>query len=127
MFVNGKSDSDFLELVHLHLLNCVEIGDFIHSRKFHWKFLPYVANQVEERTNSFLRSKLPQTGFRPCGKVSADEATHKHRTRQFVSFFTVVPESKSLVYSKFSDLAVVQAHRGSDIKESIVNVLTQQT
>ena len=53
----------------------------------------------------------------------ADKATHKHRTGQFVSFVTVVPDSESLIHTIFLDVVVVKAHRGLDIKDSLVSVL----
>eukprot|EP00112_Aurelia_sp_Birch-Aquarium-sp1_P022977 Seg6674.3 transcript_id=Seg6674.3/GoldUCD/mRNA.D3Y31 product="hypothetical protein" protein_id=Seg6674.3/GoldUCD/D3Y31 len=88
LYMNGRPDSDFPELVLLHSLNCVDIG------------------------------------FRPCGKVLADKATHKQRTRQFVSFVTVIPDSESLIHTISLDVVVVKAHRGPDIKDSLVSVLS---
>ena len=77
--VNERPDLDFPGLFLLRLLNCVDTGDFNHSKKVPAKFLRYVADEVQERTNSFLSSRLLQTGFQQYGKVLADKA--KDRTR----------------------------------------------
>ena len=45
----------------------------------------------------FLSSKLPQTGHRPPLALSADKATYKHRSRQFLGAVTIVPGGPNLL------------------------------
>jgi hypothetical protein len=101
MFKQGRPDSDFEHLVYLHSVNDSDIGDINHSNKFPAKILPIMSNEVTQRLTRFLDNPLEQTGFRPSGKIGADKATWKHRTRQFVTFTTIVPDSPKLLHTFF--------------------------
>ena len=127
LFKKGRPDTDFPDLLLLQSMNELDVGEINHSEQFPAKFLPYVAEEVEHRLNSFLHNRLEQTGFRPVGKVIADKATFKHRTRQFVSFVTVVPNSTDLIQPIFLDIHVVTAgHTGLAIAKSLFDLLNKK-
>ena len=86
MFKQGRPDTDFEHLVYLHSVNDSDIGDINHSNRFPAKLLPFISNEVTRRLARYLDNPMEQTGFRPSGKIGADKATRKHRTRQFVTF-----------------------------------------
>lgn len=67
------------------------------SRKFPAVFRPQVYAVVKTRLKSFLTNKLPQTGHRPPLALSADKATYKHRSRQFLGGVTISPGAKNLL------------------------------
>ena len=118
LFKKVRPDTDFPNLLLLQSMNELDIGELNHSEKFPASFLPYVAEEVEYRVNNFLNNRLDQPSFRPVGKVVANKSTHKHRTRQFVAFITVVPDSTELIQPIFLDIHVVKAgHTGPAIAE----------
>ena len=78
LFKKGRPDTDFPELLALHSMNGLDIGELNHSKIFPAKYLPYVANEVKKKVCTFLSSKMEQTGFFPAGKICADKATSKH-------------------------------------------------
>ena len=59
--------------------------------------MPHVSNEVSGRVKKFFESRLEHTGFRPSLNIQADEGTNFHRTRQFTSVVTIVPESPNLL------------------------------
>ena len=127
LFKKGRPDTDFPDLLLLQSMNELDIGELNHCEKFPAMFIPYVAEEVEHRVNNFLNNRLDQTGFRPVGKVVADKATYKHRTRQFVSFITVVPNSTVLIQPIFLDIHVVKAgHTGPAIAKSLIDLLDKK-
>ena len=127
LFKKGRPDTDFPNLLLLQSMNELDIGELNHSEKFPARFLPYVAEEVEYRVNNFLNNRLDQTGFRPVGKVVADKSTYKHRTRQFVAFITIVPDSTELIQPIFLDIHVVKAgHTGPAIAKSLIDVLNKK-
>ena len=73
----------------------------------------------------FLKTRLLQAGFKPCGKIGADKATWKHRSRQFVSFVTVVPDSDDVIHVFYLGHPVVKSHNGQGVTQSIINVLKE--
>ena len=75
----------------------IEVGHMNHSRKFPAAFRPHVHTVVKTQLTKFLTSKLPQTGHRPPLALSADKATYKHRSRQFLGAVTVVPGGPNLL------------------------------
>ena len=94
LFKKGRPDTDFPDLILLQSMNELDVGEINNSETFPAKFLPYVVQ--------FLNNRLDQTGFRPVGKVVADNATYKHRTGQFVSSVIVVPNSTDLIHEPIS-------------------------
>ena len=83
LFKRGRPDTDFPEQVLLHSLNGVDVGNINHSTNF-MRHLPFVGEEVKKKLKMFLTLRLPQTGCLPIGKIIADKATNKHRTRHFM-------------------------------------------
>ena len=123
LFKKGRPDTDFPDLVVLHSMNGLDIGEINHSKVFPAKFLPFVAKEVEGRVKHFLNTRMEQTRFLPAGKVCADKATSKHRTRHFISFITVIPDSELVIQPIFLDVPLVKTHSGPEITNNIVQVL----
>ena len=113
LFKRGRPDTDFPEHVVLHHLNGVDVGNINHSDKFVSKFLPFVGEEVKKKLIKFLTSRLPQTGCVPIGKIVADKATSKHRTRHFICFITCVPDSENLIQALFLEINIVKGHTGN--------------
>eukprot|EP00112_Aurelia_sp_Birch-Aquarium-sp1_P013875 Seg2973.1 transcript_id=Seg2973.1/GoldUCD/mRNA.D3Y31 product="hypothetical protein" protein_id=Seg2973.1/GoldUCD/D3Y31 len=123
LFKKGRPDTDFPDLIVLHSMNGLDVGEINHSKVFPAKFLPFVAKEVEGRVTNFLNTRMEQTGFLPAGKVCADKATSKHRTRHFISFITVIPDSESVIQPIFLDVPLVKTHSGPEITNNIIQVL----
>ena len=66
-----------------------------------------------------MNSKLEQTGFEPAINISADKGTNIHRTRQFTTAKTCVPNSPNLINSVFLGHPIVKHHSGVDVTASI--------
>ena len=85
--------------------------------------MPFASEQVTERLMSFFSSHLDHTGCKPPVTLQADKGTNVHRTRQYPSVVTVVPEShKWLTYICFGQ-PVVKSHDGPGVTRSIINEL----
>ena len=67
------------------------VGQLNHSRKFPAAFRPCVQQAVMKRLRKFFSTPLECTGHLPPLAVSADKATYKHRSRQFISVVTINP------------------------------------
>lgn len=115
LYSKGRPFADFEELFYLQELNGVGIGNINHGQDFARNFLPFVAEVVSSRVNRFLSTPLIQTGDRPPLNISVDKATYKHRTRQFVSAVTIVPESENLIQYIYLGIPIAKAHSGIDI------------
>lgn len=74
-----------------------KLGHMNHSRKFPAAFRPHVYAVVKTRLKRFLTRKLSQTGHRPPLALSADKATYKHRSRQFLGGVTISPDGQNLL------------------------------
>ena len=118
LYSKGRPFADFESLLFLQELNGINIGNINHGQDFARNFLPHVAEVVSKRINQFISSPLQQTGHRPPLNVSADKATYKHRTRQFVSAVTVVPGSDNLIQYIFLGSPVVKAHDGISVAKN---------
>ena len=108
----GRPYQDFPDQVLLQSLNGVDVGNINNSVHFVSKFLPHVAEQVKSRLINFLTSKLPQTGCVPIGKIVADKATNKHRTRHFICYITCIPDAADLIQALFLEINIVKGHTG---------------
>ena len=109
----GRPDTDFPEHVLLQHINGVDVGNVNHCKNFVLHFLPCVGKAVKKKLISFLTSRLPQTGCVPVGKITADKATSKHRTRHFICFITCVPDSENLIQALFLEINIVKGHTGN--------------
>ena len=81
LYKQGRPDTDFESIIFLHNSNGSDIGDINHSKNFPPKFIPFVGNEISEHLTMFLNTSLFQTGFKTCGKIGADKAAWKHRSR----------------------------------------------
>ena len=78
---------------------------------------------MSSRVKYFFASKLEQTEFKPPLNVQADKGTNCHRTRQFTSVVTIVPESPNSLTVVYLGQPVVKNHDGPGITDSIVSEL----
>ena len=88
------------------------MGDLNHSHNFPAKFRPFVAREIQTRMATFLTSRLPQTGYLPPLNIGADKGTNRHRTRQFLTALTVVPDADELLQPIYIGQPVVKNHNG---------------
>ena len=118
IYYNGRSYSDFEDDLLLQWMNGCIIGDINHSRKFVSAFRPYVYNEIKRRLEEYLTNPLPQTGHQPALNVAIDKATHRHKTRQFISAVTIVPGSEDLITVVSLGCPGVKGNFGKDLAKS---------
>ena len=118
-YKSGSSKRSFEGEILKAALNGCDVGDLNHSDQFPRRFRPFVRREIRNRTKSFLNSKLEQTGFEPAINISADKGTNIHRTRQFTTAKTCVPDSPNLINSVFLGHPIVKHHSGVDVTASI--------
>ena len=63
--------------------------------------MAYVATEVNQCLLRFFERQSEQIGFPSPAKVQADECTNYHRTRQFTSLITVVPDLTKIIIQTF--------------------------
>ena len=97
----------------------MDMGDLNHSYNFPAKFRPFVAREFQTRMATFLTSRLPQTGYLPPLNIGADKGTNRHRTRQFLTALTVVPDADELLQPIYIGQPVVKNHNGQGVALSI--------
>ena len=86
-----SSKRNFEQEILKSVFNGLDVGEINHSQKFYSNFMPFVSQQVTERLKSFFSSRLDHTGFKPPVNLQVDKVINVHRTRQFTSVVTVVP------------------------------------
>ena len=97
------------------------MGDINHSKEFPVLFRPFVVAQVSQRLTKYFGTRLEQTGFNPPVNIQADKGTNYHRTRQFTSVVTIVPDSPSLLTFVYLGQPLVFQHDGEGISLSIAS------
>ena len=122
-YQRGSSKRNFEQDIFILVLNGVDLGNINHSKEFYSEYMPYVSNEISGQVKRFFKSRLEQTGFRPPLNLQADEGTNCHRTRQFTSVVTIVPDSPSLLSVIYLGQPVVKKHDGPGITESIFTEL----
>lgn len=122
-YQSGRSSRGYEREILKAKLNGLDIGDINHSKEFYTNFRHFVENEATHCLSSYFTSRLQQTGFLPPVNVQADKGTNCHRTRQFTSVITVVPDSKELLKNVYLVKPVVKQHDGSGVAESIVDEL----
>ena len=70
-----------------------------------------MSRDVTKRMKNFSSTKLTQTGHLPALNISADKATYKHNTKQFLSCVTVVPGADELIRVIDFGQPIVTAHK----------------
>ena len=124
-YKGGSSKRNFEQEILKAVLNGCDMGDINHSDQFPRKFRPFVKREIRNRTKKFLNSRLEQTGFEPALNISADKGTNVHRSRQFTTVKTCVPDSPNLINSVFLGHPVVKHHAGVDVTASIEEELKE--
>jgi hypothetical protein len=97
LYVKGRLFTDYEEDVLILKQAKANVGNLNHSRKFPPAFLPHVTKEIQSRMKQFITSKLQQTGHKPPLALSADKATYKHRSRQFLAGVTIAPGSDNFL------------------------------
>ena len=97
LYVKGRPFTDYEGDVLILKQAKANVGNLNHSRKFPPAFLPHVTKEVQSRMKQFITSKLQQTGHKPPLALSADKATYKHRSRQFLAGVTIAPGSDNFL------------------------------
>ena len=116
-----SSKRNFEQEILKSVFNGFDVGEINHSQKFYSNFMPFVSQQVTERLKSFFSSRLDHTGFKPPVSLQADKGKNVHRSRQFTSVLTVVPESPKLLTYIYLGQLVVKSHDGPGVSRSIID------
>ena len=124
-YKTGMSGREYEKEILKAKLNGLDVGDINHSKEFYFNFRSYVASEVRNCLKTYFTSRLQPTGFLPPVNVQADKGTNCHRTRQFTSVITVVPDSKELITNVYLGQPVVKQHDGSGVSESIIDELNK--
>ena len=93
----GRPFQDYEEQVLTAKIGGSEVGDKHHGKDFATKLLRPLSAVVTEDLKNFFSTPLIQTGFRPKLTLSADGATHKHYTRQFIACVTINPDGENFL------------------------------
>jgi hypothetical protein len=97
LYLRGRPYTDYeYDVFNLQQAKA-KIGHLNHSRNFPALFRPHVYTVVKRKLKSFLNQKLEQTGHKPPLALSADKATYKHRSRQFLGGVTISPGAENLL------------------------------
>ena len=115
----GRSKESFEKDLLKASLNGEDLGDINHSKNFVDKFRPHLAAEVHRRMSNFVTTRMEQTGHFPALNVQADKGTSVHRTRQFITATTVVPDSENLINVVYVGQPVVKNHDGIGLAKSI--------
>ena len=123
---NWVIQRNFEQEILKSVLNRLDIGDINHSPKLYPNFIPFVSEQVTEQLHSFFGSRLDHTGCKPPVNLQADKETNFHKTRQFTSAVTAIPESTELLTYINVGQPVVKSHDGPGVTRSIIDELHSQ-
>ena len=119
-YILGRPYTDYESDVFLLKASGAEVGEMNHSRKFPAALRPYVTEVVHGRVVNYLTSPLEQTGHLPPVGLAADKGTYKHRSRQFLSFVTVMPGGNNLLEVCTSGQPVVtQGSTGAELAKNM--------
>ena len=119
LFLRGRLYTDYDDDFILHYMNGAAVGEQNHSRKFPAAFRPFLCTVITQRVKKSVCTLLLQTGHLPAVNITADKATYKHDTRQFLSCVTVVPGTEDLLQVKGLGQAMVKGHKGIDMAKNI--------
>ena len=119
LYLKGRPYSDYEDDVLVQKMNGAVVGELNHSRKFPAAFRPFVSKTIVRRVSEFIGRKLPQTGHLPAVNITADKATYKHNTRQFLSCVTVMPHAEELLQVISFGQPIVKGHTGIELARNI--------
>ena len=98
LYIKGRPYTDFeTDMINLKIAGAPNVGELHHSRKFPAEFRPFVSTVIKGRVEKYITTNLLQTGHLPPIALSADKATYKHRSRQFLSIVTIVPDGENFL------------------------------
>ena len=118
-YKKGRSYADYEDEILQAVKNGLDVGDINHSKDFPMQFRPFVAAEIHSRTTSFMITRSKKTGLLPPLNICADKGTNFHRTRQFITVVTVVPDSDEVLQVIYIGQPVVENHDGNGIAASI--------
>ena len=119
LYLKRRPYSDYEDDVLLHEMNGAVVAEINHSRKFPAAFRPFLSAAVTRRVKNFVNLRLTQTGHLPAINITADKATYKHRTRQFISCVTLVPGADDIHQVISFGQPIVKGHKGFEITQNI--------
>ena len=93
------------------------------AKSFLFCFDRSVVAQVSQHLTKYFGTRLEQTGYNPPVNIQADKGTDYHRTRQFTSVVTIVPDSPSLLTFGYLCQPLVFQHDCKGISLSIASQL----
>ena len=110
---------------HVNLLHMsgAEVGNINNSSMFVRKFRPELAKAVRQLKIKFLTTPMKATGHVPPVSLTADGATFKKRSRQFLGFNVLVYDGDELIQSIFlaADL-LTEGKTGDLLTQSILKM-----
>ena len=101
-------------------LSGAEVGELNHSRKFPPAFRKHVFEVVHKRVTQYLQTPLIQTGFLLPVCLSTDKGTYKHRSRQLLSYLTIMPGGNNFLEALTCGQPVVT--QGSSGEQLAINM-----
>lgn len=119
LYLKGRPYTDYETDVLVQKINGSIVGELNHSRKFPAAFRPFVSKAVARRVRAFIGRRLPQTGHLPAVNITADKATYKHNTRQFLSCVSVVSGAEELIQVISFGHPIVKGHKGVELTMNI--------
>ena len=115
----GASYADYEDEILQAVKNSLDVGDINHSKDFPVNFRPFVAAEIHSRTTSFMITRSKNTGLLPSLNICADKGKNFHRTSQFITVVTVVPDSNKVLQVIYIRQSVIENHDGNGIAASI--------
>ena len=122
-YLTGSSKRNFEEEILKSVLNGLDVGDINHSSELYSNFMSFVSEQVTEMLKSFFSSRLDHTGCKPPFNLQADKGANVHKTRQFTTVVTVVPEFPKWLTHIYLGQPVFKSHDGPGVIQRIIDEL----
>jgi hypothetical protein len=125
VYLKGRPYTDYEDDVLVQKMNGAAVGELNHSRKFPAAFRPFVSKAIVRRVSGFIGRKLPQTGHLPAVNITADKATYKHNTRQFLFCVTVMTDAEEMLQVISFGQSIVKGHTGNELAMNIKEGMDQ--
>ena len=109
-YKEGNSKRHFEKEILKADMNGCDMGDLNHSDQFPRKFRPFVKDEINGKLKTFFNSL----------NIAADKGTNVHRSRQFTTAKTCIPNSPNLISSIYLGQPVVKEHDGPGVTKHIV-------
>lgn len=125
LYLKGCPYADYEDDVLVQKMKGTALGELNHSRKFPAAFGPFVSKAIERRISGFIGRKLPHIRHLPAVNITADKATYKHNTTQFLSCVTVMPGAEELLQVISFGQPIVKGHTGLKLAMNIKETMDQ--